>query len=64
MLKVGGKKMDKLKAIGIIGTIILVANVFLFAFKIINPLVFWVVIGIGAIFVYFLLPKIQKSIPS
>ena len=56
--------MDQLKIIGIIGTLILIANIALFAFRITTPLVFWVGISTGAILVYFLLPKIQKSTPS
>ncbi|HLC71608.1 MAG TPA: hypothetical protein VJI32_06355 [Candidatus Nanoarchaeia archaeon] len=52
--------MDKLKLLGIIGTIILVANVFLFAFRIITPLMFWIIIGVMAVFVYFGLPKLKK----
>jgi len=44
--------MNRLKVIGIIGTLILVANVFLFAFRIITPLLFWIIIGVMAVAVY------------
>jgi len=56
--------MDKLKIIGIVGTIVLVSNVFLFAFRVITPLIFWIIIGLMAALVYVGLPKVKKSIPS
>ena len=53
--------MDKLKIIGFIGTIILVANVFLFAFLIITPLIFWLIIAVMAVLVYWVLPKWKRE---
>ncbi|MDO8655682.1 MAG: hypothetical protein Q7K45_00455 [Nanoarchaeota archaeon] len=49
--------MDKLKIIGVVGTLILIANVFLFAFRIITPLIFWIIIAVMAALVYVGLPK-------
>ncbi len=54
----------KLKAVGIIGAIVLVANVALFAFRIITPLLFWMVIIVMAVLVYVGLPKLKKLIPA
>ncbi|MDO8657071.1 MAG: hypothetical protein Q7K45_07590 [Nanoarchaeota archaeon] len=53
--------MDRLKFLGTIGTIILVANIFLFAFRIITPLVFWIIIGVMAGLVYVGLPRWKKK---
>ncbi len=54
----------KLKAIGILGVIILVANVFLFSFRIITPLLFWIIIALMAGVAYWGVPKLKNSIPS
>ena len=56
----GEENMNKLKVMGIIGAIILVANVFLFAFRVITPLVFWIIIGVMAMVVYVGLPRWKK----
>ena len=55
--------MDKrqLKAVGIIGTIILIINMLLFAFGIITPVVFWVIIIAAALFVWKGLPILQQN---
>lgn len=53
--------MNKLKLLGVIGTLILIANVFLFAFRIITSLIFWIIIMIMAGLVYLVLPRIRKS---
>lgn len=53
--------MDKLKMMGIIGTIILIGNISFFAFRIITPLVFWAIIGIIAVLVYVGLPKLKRE---
>lgn len=44
---------------GFVGTIILVGNISLFAFRIITPLIFWAIIIGMAVFVYFGLPKLR-----
>ena len=54
--------MNKLKILGYILVVILILNVFLFAFRIINWIVFWIIIALGAVFVYFILPKLKKNI--
>ncbi|MBI2669488.1 hypothetical protein HYX14_06625 [Candidatus Woesearchaeota archaeon] len=46
--------MNKKQLLGVIGAIALVLNVILFSFLIISPLVFWMVIGVGAIIVFYL----------
>ncbi|MBI4151508.1 hypothetical protein HY496_00940 [Candidatus Woesearchaeota archaeon] len=50
-----------LKVIGYAVMIILVLNLLLFAFRVISGLVFWIVIICGAVFVYFVLPKMRGS---
>jgi uncharacterized oligopeptide transporter (OPT) family protein len=48
--------MKPKKIIGIIVITILVINVFLFAFRIYNSTIFWIIIILGAIIAY-ILPK-------
>ena len=55
-------KSSTLKMIGIVLVIVLILNVFLFAFRVINWIVFWIIIALGAVFVYFILPKLKKNI--
>jgi len=50
----------ELKILGIIIFIILILNLILFALRKINDLVFWIIIIAGAIFVYWILPKLKK----
>ncbi len=54
----------KLKAVGVLGTLILIGNISLFAFRIITPLIFWIVIIVMAVLVYIGLPKWKKLSPS
>jgi hypothetical protein len=49
-----------LKKIGYIAMSIMVLNIILFAFTVINATVFWIVIILGAIFTYFILPKLKE----
>ncbi len=51
-----------LKIIGIGAILLLVANMILFALKIINGLVFWAVIIAGAVFAFKVLPKMKKDV--
>ena len=53
-------KPQKLKLWGYFILLILILNLVMFAFTIINWIVFWGVIIIGAIFVYKVLPKLKK----
>ena len=52
--------MNKLKLVGYVAVLILILNVFLFSFRLISPLVFWIVIGVGAGLVYLVVPKMKK----
>ena len=49
-----------LKIVGYVAIAIMVLNVGLFAFRVISPLWFWVVLVIGAVFGYLVLPKLRK----
>ncbi len=56
--------MDKetiLKVIGYIFLIILLANIILFSFRIISWQIFWLVLGMSALVVYGILPRIKKK---
>lgn len=50
----------KLKTIGFIIAAIMVLNLALAAFRITNWTIFWVVILLGAVFVYLVLPKLKN----
>jgi hypothetical protein len=50
----------QLKIIGYVAIVVMVLNVFLFAFTVISPAIFWIVILLGAIFVYKVLPKMKR----
>jgi hypothetical protein len=52
-------KPKQLKLIGYFVLVILVLNIVLFAFTIINWLTFWIIIALGAIFIKFVLPKMK-----
>ncbi|MEW5896690.1 MAG: hypothetical protein AB1668_03295 [Nanoarchaeota archaeon] len=56
-------KLNKrnLKIIGFVVLGILILNLVLFALRIINALVFWVVIAFGAVFVWLILPKMKEN---
>ncbi len=55
-------KEKSLKIIGISAVVVLVLNMILFALRLINGLVFWGIIIVGAVFAFKVLPKIQKII--
>jgi len=55
------KKEKFLKVIGISAVILLVLNMILFALRIINGLVFWGVIIVGALFAFKVLPKLNSK---
>ncbi len=50
-----------LKVLGYVFVFILLLNLLLFALRIISGLVFWSVIVVGAVFVYWVLPKIKRE---
>ena len=41
--------------------LLLIANIVLFALKIINAILFWVIIAAAAIFAYKIMPKMNKN---
>ena len=51
--------MKVLQIFGVVFSLILIFNMILFALRKISGLVFWVVILVGAIVAYFVLPKIK-----
>ena len=53
---------QKLKFLGYFVLIILILNMILFALQIINWMVFWGIIALGALFVYKGLPKLKEII--
>jgi len=53
-------KQKQLKILGYVILIIMVANLLLFAFQVVNQIVFWIIIVLGAIFAYWVLPRIKK----
>ena len=53
-------KKQRLKLIGYAILVILILNLLLFAFRLVNWIFFWGVIIFGAIFVYKILPKLRK----
>ena len=54
-------KQQRLKLVGYFVMIILVANLILFAFRLVNWIFFWGVIILGAVFVYKVLPKMRSG---
>lgn len=52
-------KPDPKKIVGIMAILLLVLNIFLFAFRVYNSTVFWIVIILGAIIAY-VLPKVNR----
>ena len=52
---------QKLKAVGYFMIFILILNLILFSFRLINWMVFWAVIIIGALFVVVVLPRVKKN---
>ena len=54
------ERKNLLKLIGISAVVLLVLNMILFALRIINGLVFWAVIIVGATFAFKVLPKMKK----
>ena len=55
------KKKQNLKLIGYGVLAILILNLLLFALQVINWILFWGIIILGALFVYKVLPKMRKS---
>nr|MBT4247357.1 hypothetical protein [Candidatus Woesearchaeota archaeon] len=55
-------KKQKLKFIGYGVFILLVLNLVLFAMQMITQIMFWIVIVVGAWFVYYGLPKLKKKL--
>ena len=51
---------QRLKLIGYVVLAVLIANLFLYAFQLVNWIFFWGVIILGALFVYKVLPKLKK----
>ena len=51
--------MKVLQIFGIIFSLILIVNMILFALRRISGLVFWVVILVGAVVAYFVLPNMK-----
>jgi hypothetical protein len=56
------KKEQKLKLIGYFVLIILIINLIVFGMGLINWMVFWGIIALGALFVYKGLPKLKEII--
>ena len=54
------ERKNFLKVIGIGAILLLVLNMILFALRIINGLVFWGIIIVGAVFAFKVLPKMKK----
>ena len=54
--------MDKIKLISLILAIIAIANILLFAFRIIQPLLFWGVIFVLAILTYYGMPWLKEEL--
>ena len=54
------ERKNLLKVIGIGAILLLVLNMILFALRIINGLVFWGIIIVGAVFAFKVLPKMKK----
>ena len=53
-------KQEHLKLIGYLVLLLLVLNLVVFALRLISGILFWIIIIMGAIFVYKLLPKLKK----
>ena len=53
-------KPAHLKLIGYAVLVVLILNIVLFAFVMINWVVFWTIIAVCAVFVYKVLPKLKK----
>ena len=49
------------KIIGIVVMLIVILNLVLFAFRVIDSTFFWVVIVLGAVFTYVVLPRLKKK---
>lgn len=52
---------QQLKIIGYFFLVILILNLLLFALRIISGSIFWAVIVVGAVLVYWVLPKMKKE---
>ncbi|MBI2103127.1 hypothetical protein HYT55_04760 [Candidatus Woesearchaeota archaeon] len=54
-------KPQQLKVLGYGLIVVFVLNILLFSFRIISPGPFWLVLIFGAVFVYWVLPKMKKE---
>jgi len=52
--------MKPAKVIGIFFLIVIIANLILFALRLIPDIVFWSVIVVAAVFAYWVLPRLKK----
>ena len=50
----------QLKIIGMVVLVIMILNMIIFALGIIGDMIFWGVIIVGAVFAYWVLPKLKK----
>ena len=50
-----------IKILGSVVMLIVVINLILFAFRVIDGTIFWAVIVFGAVFTYVVLPKLKKN---
>ena len=50
-----------LPIVGIAGVVLVIVNLLLFAFTIITPLIFWIVLLLGAILAYGVVPLLKKK---
>ena len=53
-------KINYLQSLGILIVLLLIINIGLFALNKIGEILFWAVIVFGAVFAYWILPKIKK----
>ena len=52
----------RLKLIGYLVLIVLIANMLLYAFQLVSWIFFWGIIVLGAIFIYKILPKLKEKL--
>ncbi|HIH11612.1 TPA: hypothetical protein HA241_05445 [Candidatus Woesearchaeota archaeon] len=50
-----------LRLVGLLGVIIVIVNLVLFAFTIITPFVFWIILLLGAVLAYGVVPLLRKK---
>lgn len=54
-------KTHLLKVLGYVLIVIFILNILLFSLRIISSLIFWIVLILGAVFVYWVLPRMRKE---